>query len=190
MSKVLPKRKIMEAKSSLIPVEVYLPSTVFRGKLLLRHKRLSDSLNFKMSDGVIRLDDVEIQTFQGRSSPVKSKNALIYKRQVMFVVDLSSSPEKTREHEELSLVNKARHRVIMEVGLFWIQGDVHLVPSLELESFAEGKNSFIPLTTATFVDFPDSEPRTFMINQKKVNCLMPLTEALPISAYPALARQK
>ena len=65
-----------------------------------------------------------------------------------------------------------------------------VVPGLELDSFAEGKSSFIPLTTATFVDFPDSEPRTFMINREKVNCLMPLTEALPIAAYPALARQK
>lgn len=180
----------MEAKSSLIPVEVYLPSTVFRGKLFLRHKRLSDSLNFKMSEGVIRLDDVEIQTFQGRSSTVKSKNALIYKRQVMFVVDLSSGTETKREREELSLVNKQRRRVLIEIGLFWLQGDVHLVPGLELDSFAEGNSSFIPLTTAKFVDFPDSEPRTFMINRDKLNCMMPLTEALPVVTYPALAKHR
>jgi len=190
MSNVLPKRKIMDSKSSLIPVEVYLPSTVFRGKLFTRHNRLSDCLNASMSDGMVRLDDVEIQTLSGTSSLLKSKNALINKRQVMFVIDLSSNLSTTREHEELSRVNKEPRRVLIQVESFWVQGDVHLVPGLELDSFAEGKSSFIPLTTATFVDFPDSEPRTFMINREKVNCLMPLTEALPIAAYPALARQK
>ena len=180
----------MDDKSGHIAVEVYLPSAVFRGKVFMRHNRLSDYLNLKMSDGIIRLDDVEIQTFSGKSPTVKSKSALIYKRQVTFVVELSLSPSTTSENHELSLVNKEPRRVLIEVGSFWMQGDVHLVPGSELNSFADGKSSFIPLTTATFVDFPGSEPRTFLINRGKVNCLMPLTEALPIAVYPALAGQR
>ena len=180
----------MNAKISYIPVEVYLPSTVFRGMLLMRHKRLSDCLNAKMSDGIIKLEDVEVQTLGRKSSPVKSKNALIYKRQATFVVDLGSSPSTTGENEYLSLINKEPRRVLIEVGSFWIQGDVHLVPGFELSTFAEGKSSFIPLTTATFVDLPGSEPRAFMINREKVNCLIPLTEALPIAAFPAPAKQR
>ncbi len=179
----------MDAKISYIPVEVYLPSSVFRGNLLMKQRRLSDSLNSKVSDGIIRLDDVEIQTFRKKSSPVKSKSALIYTRQVTFVVDLSSTPSMTRENEELSLVNKEPRKVLMEVGLFWMQGDVHLVPGFELSRFAEGKSSFIPLTMARFVDLPGSDPRTFMINREKVSCLMPMTEVLP-SSYAGRAKQR
>lgn len=141
----------------------------------MRQKRLSDSLNAKLSDGIIRLDDVEIQTFRKKSPPIKSKNALIYKRQVTFVIDFSSAPSTTGESEELSLVNKEPRKVLIEVGLFWMQGDVHIVPGFDLSTFAEGKSSFIPLTAARFVDLPNSDPRTFMINRERVNCIMPLT---------------
>jgi len=179
----------MDGKTSYIPLEVYLPSTVFRGNLLMKQMRLSDSLNSNVSNGIIRLDDVEIQTLKRKSPPVKAKNALIYRRQVIFVVDFSSSPSMTRENEELCLVNKEPRSVLIEVGFFWMQGDVHIVPGFELSTFAEGKSSFIPLTTARFVDFPDSEPRTFMINREKVNCLMPSIEVLPNAAYPAAPKQ-
>ncbi len=179
----------MDDKSWHVGVEVYLPSAVFRGKVFMRNNRLSDYLNLKMSDGIIRLDDVEIQTFNGKSPTVKSKSALIYKRQVTFVVEFSLSQSTTSENQELSLVNKETQRVLIEVGSFWMQGDVHLTPGSELNSFADGKSSFIPLTMATFVDFPSSEPRTFLINREKVSWLMPLTEALPLAVYPALAAQ-
>jgi len=179
----------MDAKISYIPVEVYLPSSVFRGNLLMKQRRLSDSLNSKVSDGIIRLEDVEIQTFRRNSPPVKSKNALIYTRQVTLVVDLSPSLPTAHETEELSRVNKEPRKVLMEVGLFWMQGDVHLVPGFELSRFAEGKSSFIPLTSARFVDLPASEPRTFMINREKVSCLMPFTEVLP-SSYARRGKQK
>jgi hypothetical protein len=179
----------MDAKVSYIPVEVYLPSSVFRGNLLMKQKRLSDSLNSKVADGIIRLDDVEIQSFRKNSAAVKSKNALIYTRQVTFVVDLSPSLSTGRETEELSMVNKEPRKVLMEVGSFWMQGDVHLVPGFELSQFAEGKSSFIPLTSARFVDLPGSEPRTFMINREKVSCLMPFTEVMP-SSYARRAKQK
>ena len=180
----------MDQNVKRVPVEIYLPATIFRGNLTLKHKRLSDYMNAKMCEGMLRLDDVEIQTFSGKSSPIKSKSAFVYKRQVTFLIDLSSTPSTTGESEELSKVNKKARRVLMEVGSFWLQGDVHLVPSLELDSFADGNASFIPLTTATFVDSRGSQPRTFLINRKKVHSLMSMTDALPISAYPALARKK
>jgi len=179
----------MDAKVSYIPVEVYLPSSVFRGNLLMKQKRLSDSLNSKVSEGIIKLNDVEIQTLRKNSGAVKSKSALIYSRQVIFVVDLSSSSSTGRGTEELSLVNKEPRKVLMEVGSFWMQGDVHLVPGFDLSQFAEGKSSFIPLTSARFVDLPASEPHTFMINREKVRCLMPFTEVIP-SSYAGRAKQK
>ncbi len=180
----------MDDKSWHIGVEVYLPSAVYRGKVFTRHNRLSDYLNLMTSDGIIQLDDVEIQTFSGKSPTVKSKSALIYMRHVTFVVELSSSPSTTNENQEVYLVNKEPRRVLIEVGSFWMQGDVHITPGSELNSFAFGKSSFIPLTTATFIDFPGSEPRTFLINRRRVHCLMPLTEAVPITVYPALAGQR
>jgi len=155
----------------------------------MKQRRLSDSLNSKISEGIIRLDDVEIQTFRRSSPSVKSKTALIYTRQVTFVVDLSPSLSTAHETEVLSLVNKEPLKVLMEVGLFWMQGDVHLVPGLELSKFAEGKSSFIPLTSARFVDLPGSEPRTFMINREKVSCLMPFTEVVP-SSYIGRGKQR
>jgi hypothetical protein len=186
----LAREETMYDKSNCIPVEVYLPSAVFRGQLFMKHARLSDYLNVKANDEMIRLDDVEIQSFKGTFSPVKSQHALIYKRQVTFVVDLSTKTSAARENPELSLVNKDAHRVLIEIGSFWMQGDVHIIHGLELNTFADGKSFFIPLTAAKFVDLPDSEPRTFLVNRGKVNCLLPLTEALPAAAYPAIARQR
>lgn len=179
----------MDDNTSYIPVEVYLPSTVFRGNLLMKQKRLSDFLNSNVSNGMIRLDNVEIQTLERKSPPVKAKNALINKRQVNFVVDISSGPSMTHKNEELFLVNKEPRSVLIELGLFWVQGDVHIVPGFELSTFAEGKSSFIPLTKARFVEFPESEPRTFIINRERVNCVMPSTEVLLNAAYPAAPKQ-
>ena len=178
----------MDAKISLIPVEVYLPSIVFRGTLLTRHNRLSDCLNLKSSDGMLRLDSVEVEMLTGKPSSTKCKDALINKQQVTFVIDLSF-PD-TRDKEELSLVHKEPRRVFVEIGSFWLEGNIHVVPGFELSTFADGKNDFLPLTDATFVNLRSSEPRTFLINREKLSCLLPFTEALPIAAAPALARQK
>ena len=179
----------MDDKIKSIPVEVYLPSAVFRGQLLLRHNRLSDSLNSKTTDGVLRLDDVEIENFSRNASPVKSRSVLIYTRQITFVVDLSPSFSDSGKSEEISLVNKEARQVLMEVGLFWMQGDVHVVPGLEFTKFAEAKSLFIPLTNARFIDFPDSPPRTFMINREKLNCLMDLPDVVAAN-YPAATKQR
>lgn len=172
------------------PVEVYLPSTVFRGKILVRHKRLSDYLNSKLTGEIIRLNEVEVPKVRGKSFSVKAKTALISKRQVLFVVDLSSGRSATRDNEDLSLVNKEACRVLLELGSFWIQGDVHLVPGSDLNSFADGKSCFIPLTNATFSELEGSSPHTFLINRDKINCLMDLTEAVPFVQYPALATKR
>lgn len=174
--------------SSPIPVEVYLPSIVFRGMLLTRHNRLSDCLNLKSSEAMLSLDDVEVEMLTGRPSSTKCKDALINKQQVIFIVDLSSPAASAKE--ELSLVHKEPRRVFAEIGSFWLEGNIHVVSGCELSSFSESKNTFLPLTDATFVNLRSTEPRTFLINRDKLSCLLPFTEELPIAAAPALARQK
>jgi len=178
----------MDTKTSPIPVEVYLPSVIFRGTLVTRHNRLSDCLNLKSTDGMLRLSNVEVEMLSGRPSSAKCNEALINKQQVTFVIDLSPADE--HEREVLSLVHKEPRRVFVEIGAFWLEGNVHVVPGFELSTFAEGKNDFLPLTDATFVNLRSGEPRTFLINREKLSCLLPFTEALPIAAAPALARQK
>jgi len=173
-----------------ISVEVYLPSSVLRGKLITKHQRLSDYLNLKMSDEAIKLEEVEIQTGKVETSSVKPSNALINRRQVTVVVELSPGPSTTGEKEAISPVEKESWSVLIEAGSLWVQGDLHLLPGAELNSFALGNSSFISLTQATFVDSPGSEPRTFMINREKVNCLMPLKKVLPRIADPGPQKQE
>ena len=178
----------MDSKISKIPIEVYLPSIVFRGTLLTRHNRLSDCLNLKSTDSMLRLDDVEVEMLSGKPSSARCKDALINKQQITFVIDLS--PASTGGKEELSLVHKEPHRVFAEIGSFWLEGNVHVVRGFELSTFAEGGHTFLPLTQASFVHLRSSEARTFLINREKLSCLLPFTEALPLATAPALARQK
>src|ERR1051326_3903548 len=178
----------MDSKISEIPIEVYLPSIVFRGTLLTRHNRLSDCLNLKSTDGMLRLDDVEVEMLSGKPSSARCKDALINKQQITFVIDLS--PASAGGKEELSLVHKEPHRVFAEIGSFWLEGNVHVVRGFELSTFAEGGHTFFPLTQASCVHLRSSEARTFLINREKLSCLLPFTEALPLATAPALARQK
>lgn len=169
----------MDDTTRQIAVEVYLPSTVLRGMLLTKHRRLIDYLNLKMSDDAIRLAEVEIQTAKVETSLVKPSSALINRHQVTVAVELSPGPSTTDQNEALSPVEREVWRVLIEAGSLWMQGNLHLLPGAELNSFAPGNSAFIPLSQATFLDAPGSEPRTFMINREKVNCLMPLTKAPP-----------
>ena len=177
----------IDTKLSPIPVEVYLPSLVFRGTLLTRHNRLSDWLNLKSSDSMLRLDDVEVEMLSGKPSFAKCQDALINKQQITFVIDLS--PAGSHQREELSLVHKEPHRVFAEIGSFWLEGNIHVAPGFDLSTFADGKNTFLPLTDASFVNLRRAEPRTLLINREKLSCLLPFTEAIPAAVAPTLTRQ-
>ena len=161
-----------------IPVEVYLSSSIVRGRVFTKHQRLSDYLNVSTDDRTISVDDGEIQTLERRGAVVKSQSVLIRKRQVLFVVDLSSSSSTTKEELGLLWANREPQNVFIEVDSFWLEGQVHLVPNSKLDRFAEGKSSFIPLTGATILNRQPTEPRTFLINRDKVNFLLPRNGAL------------
>lgn len=181
--------RVMDPGVSSRPVEVYLASAVVKGQIVARHGRLSDYLNAKTSDGTIRLEAAEIRSLKTNRVSERSSSILIYKRQILFVADLSSGNSFTAQDLGLRWARRLPHKVRMEVGTFWLEGEVHLVTGSELTSFAEGKSSFIPLTKARLINYFASEPRTFLINREKVNCLMAQSEAIQMELCDTRAAQ-
>ena len=171
------------------PVEVYLASGVVKGQVVTRHRRLSDYLNADMGHGTIRLEAAEIRSLKTNRVSERQLRILIYKQQILFVADLNSGNSIAAEDLGFNWAARVPHKVRMEVGTIWLEGEVHLVPGSELASFAEGKNSFIPLTKARLINHHASEPRTFLINREKINCLIAPSEAVQMDLYETRAAQ-
>ncbi|MGH7774134.1 MAG: hypothetical protein ACREQA_18070 [Candidatus Binatia bacterium] len=151
-------------------VEVYVESAVLRGTIVTRHARLSDFL--ARPDEIFFLEDTSFEQPQEKASLPTSARVIIYKKHVIFIAELSSG--ETEETADAGLLRTDREplRVLIGAGSFWLQGDLHFMPGVTLESFAEAKGHFITATNATLLGRTEAQPRTFIINREKVHSLI------------------
>lgn len=152
-------------------VVIYLPSAVVQGTLISHHERLSDYLNSRGNNEILSLRDVRVGELGGRISPLSPEGIILYLHQVLFAVDRGADAAHDAPKSQ-HYVSRELHQVLMGVGRYWLQGTVHILPGGELHHFAQGTTRFIPLTSATLVDDPEIEPRTFLINREKVDWLI------------------
>ena len=110
----------MDPGVSSMPVEVHLASTIVQGQIVTRHRRLSDYLNAKTSDGTIRLEAAEIRSLMTHRVYQRSSSILIYERHIIFVVDLSSSNSLTADDLGLRWAHRLPHKVRMDMGTSWL----------------------------------------------------------------------
>jgi len=146
-------------------VAVYLGSATLHGTITTRHARLSDHL--MTSDDTFLLRDVRL----GRGQAiVTAEKVVVYKHRVVLVADLSHDEQPSKE-AQLVRVDRLPHTVVIGAGPFWLRGDVHLVRGGDLETVGLGTGRFIPLTQATFLDGPRTEPATLIVNREQIGCL-------------------
>ncbi len=151
-------------------VEVYVESAVLRGTLVTRHARLSDFL--ERPDEIFFLQDASIDQPQEKASLPTSARVIIYKKQVIFIAELSSGETAETADAGLLRADLEPWRVLIGAGSFWLQGDLHFMTGVTLESFAEAKGHFVTMTNATLLGRAEDKPRTFTINREKVHSLI------------------
>ena len=150
-------------------VEVYFSSATLRGIVATRHTRLTDHLT--TADETFLLKNVQLSEERDRQGGINSETVVIYKHRVILVADLGSTNQPSVNEAQLVRVDRQPHRVVIGAGPFWLRGDIHLVKGADLETVGLGTSRFIPLTQATFLDRPKTEPATFIVNREQIGCL-------------------
>ena len=168
------ERGAMDNVNPLKPIRVYLESVIVSGMLPTKHQRLSDFFNLAAGYECIALKDSSAEDFDGHVFAVNSGEFLIYKPEVMLVVDMRETEKAGSSEVNLERIHKEDRKVMLSVGPFRLQGTIHILPGNRLEQVLTGKTEFVPLTEARLLKPVQSERRTFLINQTKIGVLASL----------------
>jgi len=134
--------------SELVPVELtlYTDALVVRGSVRTRQRRISDILNHA-EDPFLILEDVVVEEFGSRGSPVRSEYAQINLESVLFAVaDAPVEPSA-----ELR-TPKTKEEALLSVPPFTVVGTIHLLPTGGnlRDALMELIGRFLPVTDAAF----------------------------------------
>ena len=158
-----------------MPLEVYLQSALVRGILVTNQDRLSNTLILGGTDEMFTLKEATVELADGKSLNVASDEYLIYMNEVFLIADLSSSPRSVEEH---LYVKKDPNRTLLNIGPYWVQGNIHLLPGAPLHDLLMAKTRFIPVTEATLIGCPVIVSRTYLVNRSKIGCMTALGDGL------------
>ncbi len=161
-----------------MPLEVYLQTGVVRGILVTNHDRLSSYLILREGDEVFSLRDATLELPDGKVVNVGSDDYIFYMHEVFLIADLSRQSVADRSGYADMYVRKDSNKALLNVGPYWIRGDVHLVPGAPLHDILLAKTRFIPVTDATLIDRPDIGPRTYLVNRSRIGCMTALGDGL------------
>jgi hypothetical protein len=161
-----------------MPLEVYLQGTVVRGVLVTNQDRLSNYLFLREGDEVISLRSATLERADHQVVPVPSNEYLIYLQGVFLIADLSPQLRTDRSGFEGLYVKKDVSGVLLSVGPYNVQGNMHTLPGGALHDVLVSRTTFIPITDATLLDRPDIAPRTYLVNRTKIGFITALNEGL------------
>ena len=161
-----------EASTPTKSVEIYLPSAIVRGSLVTRHDRLSNYLNLISEDNVSSLVEASVRDLNGNPLPVSSSDFTIYTSEILLAADLSPMVGFRHSPLDHQRLQKEPTAVLLGIGPFWVRGTAHLMPGAELPRLALLKQNFIPVTDATVLNQPESEPCTILVNRSKISWLV------------------
>jgi hypothetical protein len=134
--------------SDLVPVELtlYTDALVIKGSVRTRQRRVSDILNHA-EDPFLILENVVVEEFGSRGSPVRSEYAQVNLESVLFAVaDVPVEPSA-----ELR-TPKTQEEALLSVPPFTVVGTIHLLPtggSLR-DALTELTGRFVPVTDAVY----------------------------------------
>lgn len=161
-----------------MPLEVYLQSAVVRGILVTNQDRLSNYIVLSGTDEVFSLKDVSLELTGGKPVGGGSDEYLIYMQEVLLIADLSSHSRTDRSSYEHLYVRKAASSALINIGPYWLRGDVHLLPGAPLHDLLMAKTRFVPVTDATLIGRPEIEPRTYLVNRSRIGCMTAVGDGL------------
>lgn len=161
-----------------MPLEVYLQAGAVRGILVTNQDRLSNYLILREGDEVFSLKDASLELPDGNTVDVGADEFLFYMHEVFLIADLSPQARAERSGHTDLYVKKDSNKALLNVGPYWIRGDVHLVPGAPLHDLLLARTRFIPVTDATLIDRPDIGPRTYLVNRSRIGCMTALGDGL------------
>jgi hypothetical protein len=159
-----------------MPLEVYLQGAVVRGVLVTNQDRLSNYLVLRDGDEVFSLRAATLENTDRKAVTVPSDEYLIYLQGVFLIADLSPQLRVDRSGLEGLYVKKNTSAVLVSVGPYTLQGNIHTVPGGALHDVLVSRTRFMPLTNATLLDRPDLGRRTYLVNRTKIGFITGLNE--------------
>jgi hypothetical protein len=157
-----------EGLTYTMPLEVYLQTAVVRGVLVTNQDRLSNYLFLREGDEVFSLKEATLEGLNRKTVTAGSDEYLIYMQELFLIADLSPQFRSDPALLEHLYVKKETSRVLLGVGPYWVQGNIHIAPGGALHDLLLAKSRLIPVTDAAILDRPDVGPRTYLVNRTKI----------------------
>lgn len=167
-----------EGLTYTMPLEVYLQSAVIRGILTTNQDRLSNYLILREGQEVFSLREASLEDLNGKPIEVNADEYLIYMQEVFLIGDLKPQSETERSAHAHLYVQKDTSKALLNLGPYWVRGDIHLIPGAPLHDLLMAKTRFVPVTDATLLGRPDVGPRTYLVNRTKIGCMSALSDGL------------
>lgn len=161
-----------------MPLEVYLQSATVRGILTTNQDRLSNCLVLREGQEIISLREANLEDRNGKPMVIETEEYLIYLQEVFLIADLSPQFRTGRSGHEHLYVRKEQSIALLNVGPYWVRGNIHLIPGAPLHDLLIAKTRFIPVTDATLLHRPDVGARTYLVNRSKIGCMSALSDNL------------
>jgi hypothetical protein len=168
----------VEGLSYTMPLEVYLQSALVRGILTTNQDRLSNYLILREGQEIFSLREASLEDLRGRPIEVRSDEYLIYMQEVFLIADLSSESRLNPATYAHLHVKKEQSSALLNVGPYWVRGNVYLISGAPLHDLLLAKTRFIPVTDATLLDRPSTGLRTYLVNRTKIGCMTALSDGL------------
>jgi hypothetical protein len=168
----------VEGLTYTMALEVYLQSALVRGILTTNRDRLSNYLILRESQELFSLREANVEDLNGRPMEVRSDEYLIYMQEVFLIADLSPQLRTDQSAYAHFYVKKEQSTALLNVGPYWVRGNIHLVPGAPLHDVLMAKTRFIPVSDATIVGRPEVGPRTYLVNRTKIGCMTALNDGL------------
>lgn len=172
------KMALEEHMTYPMPLEVYLQSAVVRGILVTNQDRLSNYLILREGDEVFSLKKASVELSGGKPVKAGSDEYLIYMREVFLIADLSSWSRTDPSKYEHLYVKKDASNALLNIGPYWIRGNIHMLPGAPLHDLLLAKTRFVPVTDATLIGHPATGLRTYLVNRTKIGCMTAVGDGL------------
>jgi hypothetical protein len=167
-----------EGLTYTMALEVYLQSAVVRGILTTNQDRLSNYLILREGQEIFSLREASLEDPKGKPIEVRSEEYLIYTQEVFLIADLSPQFRSDASAHAHLHVKKEQSTALLNVGPYWLRGNIYLVNGAPLHDLLMAKTRFIPMTDATMLDRPHVGSRTYLVNRTKIGCMTALSDGL------------
>jgi hypothetical protein len=167
-----------EGLTYTMPLEVYLQSALVRGILTTNQDRLSNYLVLREGHEIFSLREASLEDLHGRPIEVASDEYLIYMQEVFLIADLSAESTRNRSAHAHLHVKKEQSSALLNVGPYWVRGNIYLITGMPLHDLLLAKTRFIPVTDAKLLDRPSTGSRTYLVNRTKIGCMTALSDGL------------